>query len=69
MERAFSLDKRCYGMGLITTKLEETQLVSIVLSVFVSNLFKMQRQILFALFYIFHMCVSILIVQWFRSKR
>lgn len=56
-------------MGLITTKLEETQLTSIVLSVFVSNLFKMQRQILFTLFYIFHMCVSILIVQWFRSKR
>lgn len=51
VERAFSLDKRCYGMGLITTKLEETQLTSIALSVFVSNLFKMQRQILFALLY------------------
>ncbi len=53
VERAFSLDKRCYGMGLITTKLEETQLTSIALSVFVSNLFKMQRQILFALLYLF----------------
>lgn len=53
VERALSLDKRCYGMGLITTKLEETQLTSIALSVFVSNLFKMQRQILFALFYLF----------------
>lgn len=53
VERAFSLDKRCYGMGLITTKLEETQLTSIALSVFVSNLFKMQRQILFALLYMF----------------
>lgn len=53
MERAFSLDKCCYGMGLITTKLEETQLTSIALSVFVSNLFKMQRQILFALLYMF----------------
>lgn len=46
VERAFSLNKRCYGMGLITTKLEETQLTSIALSVFVSNLFKMQRQTL-----------------------
>lgn len=53
VERAFSLDKCCYGMGLITTKLEETQLTSIALSVFVSNLFKMQRQILFALLYMF----------------
>lgn len=40
-------------MGLITTKLEETQMTSIALSVFVSNLFKMQRQILFALLYLF----------------
>lgn len=52
VERAFSLDKRCYGMGMITTKLEETQLTSIALSVFVSNLFRMQRQILFALLYL-----------------
>lgn len=53
VERAFSLDKRCYGMGLITTKLEETQMTSIALSVFVSNLFRMQRQILYALLYLF----------------
>ena len=53
VERTFSLDKRCYGMGLITTKLEETQLTSIALSVFVSNLFRMQRRILFALLYLF----------------
>lgn len=53
VERAFSVDKRCYGMGCITTKLRETQLTSIALSVFVSNLFKMRRQILFALFYLF----------------
>ena len=31
---AFSLSKRCYGMGLISTKLEETQLTAIALSVF-----------------------------------
>lgn len=53
VERAFSLDKRCYGMGLITTKLAETQMTSIALSVFVSNLFRMQRQILYALLYLF----------------
>lgn len=40
VERAFSLDKRCYGMGLISTKLEETKLTSIALSVFVSNLLR-----------------------------
>jgi len=40
VERAFSLSKRCYGMDLIRTKLEETTLTSIALSVFVTNLFK-----------------------------
>ena len=48
VERAFSLSKRCYGMGLIVTKLEETQLTSIALSVFVTNLFKIQKRILSA---------------------
>ena len=45
IEREFSLEKHSYGLGLITTKLEATQLSSIALSVFVSNLFKMQRRI------------------------
>lgn len=49
VERTFSLSKRCYGMDCITTKLEETQLASIALSVFVTNLFKVQKRILFAL--------------------
>jgi len=53
VERAFSLSKRCYGLGLIRTKLEETTLTSIALSVFVTNLFKIQKRILFALFYFF----------------
>lgn len=53
IEREFSLEKRCYGLGRIVTKLEETQLTSIALSVFVANLFKIQRQILFALFYLY----------------
>ena len=39
VERFFSLDKRCNGAGLIMTKLEETSLASIALSVFVTNLF------------------------------
>ncbi len=39
VERAFSLSKRCYGMGLIRTNLDETTLTSIALSVFVTNLF------------------------------
>jgi IS5 family transposase len=53
VERSFSLSKRCYGMGCITTKLEETQLTSIALSVFVTNLFKIQRRILCALLQLF----------------
>ena len=53
VERAFSLSKRCYGMGCITTKLEETQLTSIALSVFVTNLFKIQKRILFTLLSLF----------------
>lgn len=54
VERSFSLSKRCYGMGCIVTKLEETQLASIALSVFVMNLFKIQRRILYALFHTFY---------------
>ena len=38
--------KHSYDLGLIVTKLEETQLTSIALSVFTANLFKMQRRIL-----------------------
>ena len=59
IERTFSLSKRCYGMGLIRTKLEETTLTSIALSVFVTNLFKIQARILSAL---------ILLIQVLRLK-
>ena len=52
VERTFSLSKRCYGMDCIATKLEETQLTSIALSVFVTNLFKIQKRILCALLYL-----------------
>lgn len=66
VERSFSLGKRCYGMGLIVTKLEETQLTSIALSVFVMNLFKIHHRILSALFYIY----DIFIIQsdWLSLK-
>ena len=53
VERTFSLSQRCYGMSCITTKLEETQLTSIALSVFVTNLFRIQRRILCALLHLF----------------
>jgi IS5 family transposase len=53
VERIFSLSKRCYGMDCITTKLQETQLTSIALSVFVTNLFKIHRRILFTFLCLF----------------
>ena len=53
VERTFSLSKRCYGMELIVTKLKETQLTSIALSVFVTNLFKIQKRILCVLIYLY----------------
>ncbi len=40
VERSFSLSKRCYGMALIKTKLEETTMSAIALSVLATNLFK-----------------------------
>ena len=52
VERSFSLSKRCYGMDLIRTKLYDTTLASIALSVFVTNLFKIQKRILCALLYL-----------------
>ena len=42
VEHSFSLSKRCYGMDLIRTKLYDTTLTSIALSVFMTNLFKIQ---------------------------
>ena len=50
VERFFSVEKRCCGAGLIMTKLSETTLGSIALSVLVANLFGVQLPRLF-LFY------------------
>lgn len=61
VERFFSRSKRCFGMGLIVTKLETTQLTSVALSVFVSNLFRIQRRIFAVIFrirYKFMVCVA-----------
>jgi len=52
VERSFSLSKRCYGLGLIRTKLYDTTLSAVALSVFVTNLFRMQARILFLLCWI-----------------
>ena len=40
VECTFRVSKHCYGMSCTTTKLEETLLTSIVLSAFVTNLFR-----------------------------
>ena len=50
VERFFSVGKRCCGAGLIMTKLSETTLGSIALSVLVANLFGVRLPRLF-LFY------------------
>ena len=57
VERAFSLSKRCYGMGLIRTKLYDTTLTSIALSVFVTNLFKIQSRILFTFLWLLELFI------------
>jgi hypothetical protein len=46
VERAFSLAKGSYGLGLIRTKLEETTLGSIVLSILVMNINRKLRMFL-----------------------
>ena len=51
VERGFSLAKRCFGMGLITTKLDITTRSSIALSILAMNISNLARAILFAIFY------------------
>ena len=58
VERGFSLAKRCFGLGLITTKLDETTRGSIVLSIIAMNLDR-----LMGLFIAF-ILKSIFNVQW-----
>lgn len=49
VERFFSVSKRCSGAGLIVTKLEETTLHSIALSVLVANMFMISAMPIFLL--------------------
>ena len=51
VERGFSLAKRCFGMGLITTKLDITTRSSIALSILAMNLGNLARAFLLATFY------------------
>ena len=51
VERGFSLAKRCFGMGLITTKLDITTRSSIALSILAMNISNMARAILLEIFY------------------
>ena len=51
VERGFSLAKRCFGMGLITTKLDITTQSSIALSIIAMNLSNLARAILLAILF------------------
>ena len=51
VERFFSLDKRCNGAGLIMTKLSDTTLNTIALTVLVTNLFATAANTFFVLYF------------------
>ena len=51
VERGFSLAKRCFGLGLITTKLDITTWSSIALSILAMNISNMARAVLLAILY------------------
>ena len=51
VERFISLDKRCNGAGLIMTKLSDTTLNTIALTVLVTNLFATTRNTFFVLYF------------------
>ena len=51
VERGFSLAKRCFGMGLISTKLDITTRSSIALSIIAMNLSNLARAILLAILF------------------
>lgn len=51
VERFFSLDKRCNGAGLIMTKLSDTTLNTIALTVLVTNLFATSPNTFFVVYF------------------
>ncbi len=55
VERGFSLAKRCFGLGLITTKLDITTRSSIQLSIIAMNISNLARVFLIAIFYPLHL--------------
>lgn len=54
VERGFSLAKRCFGMGLICTKLDITTRSSIMLSILAMNLSNIARELLLWLLFAFN---------------
>ena len=52
VERGFSLAKRCFGMGLIRTRLDITTRSSIVLSILAMNISHLASAFLLAIFYL-----------------
>ena len=54
VERGFSLAKRCFGMGLICTKLDITTRSSIMLSILAMNLSSIARELLLLLLSALH---------------
>ena len=54
VERGFSLAKRCFGMGLICTKLDITTRSSIMLSILAMNLSSIARELLRLLLFVVH---------------
>ena len=54
VERGFSLTKRCFGMGLICTKLDITTRSSIMLSILAMNLGNIARELLLCLLSAFY---------------
>ncbi len=51
VERFFSLDKRCNGAGLIMTKLSDTTLNTIAMTVLITNLFATATNTFFVLYF------------------
>lgn len=64
IERSFSLSKRCYGLGLIRTRLEETSYGAVGLSILVTNLFRILDRYCLLFFTFFKELASSASVRW-----
>lgn len=68
VERAFSLAKRSYGLGLIRTKLEDTTRSAVALSILAMNLNKVSlRQIFCSVFLVYRTKIRAVLLPDFRS--